>query len=252
MRKDIIKFLPEHIYYGNHLHLLKDPNPPERLAKACFAEFISCVYLIAIGGGTAASCSNPDLLMVAISSGINVYCIAQFAGPVSGAHMNIAVSFAMYFDGRISLVRCVCFGFAQFAGALVGGLIVYSIFGTIGVNTWNEEVFTVWQVFLGEMIATMFLIWTIFATIDTPENDVKVLGVFPVAVTVIVSKLFLMAVDGCSINPTASLGVAIVAALITKPGNYLNQVYMFWLAPLTGSIVAVWFYGKRNILVLKF
>lgn len=252
MRQESIKLLPEHIYYGAHLHLLKDPYPPERLVKACFAEFLSCVYLTAIGGGTAASCSNPDILMVAISFGLNVYCIAQFTGPVSGAHMNIAVSFAMYFDGRISLVRCISFGFAQFAGAFVGGLIVYSIFGTIGVNTWNEEVFTVWQVFLGEMIATMFLIWIIFATIDTPENDIKVLGIFPIAMTVTVSKLFLMPVDGCSINPTASLGVSIVAALITKPGNYLNQVYMFWLAPLTGSIVAVWLYGKKSVFVSKY
>jgi hypothetical protein len=45
--------------------------------------------------------------------------------------MNIAVSFV---DGRISLVRCVNFEFAQFAGAVVGGLIVYSIVGTIGVT----------------------------------------------------------------------------------------------------------------------
>lgn len=107
---------------------------------------------------------NPNLMMVAMSFGFGILCLAQFVGPLSGGHINCAVSFALWIGGRISFVRCVCYTFSQMAGAFWGAIILLMIFGknwpaarAFGSNSWDESVFTGGQVFFAEMLGTMLL-----------------------------------------------------------------------------------------------
>lgn len=59
----------------------------------------------------------------------------------------------------------------------------------------------------------MLLVYNVFATIDIPTPGGGPLGVFPIAMSVMVAHLFLLPIDGCSINPTRSFGPSLVAAM---------------------------------------
>ena len=91
-------------------------------------------------------------------------CLAQFVGPLSGGHINCAVSFALFIGGRVSFVRCALYTFSQMAGSIVGAIFLLMIFGrnwpaarAFGSNSWDEDVFTGGQVFFAEMLGTMLL-----------------------------------------------------------------------------------------------
>jgi hypothetical protein len=98
------------------------------------------------------------------------------------------------------------------------------------------------QVFLAEMIGTMLLVYNVFATIDIPTVGGGPLGVYPIAMSVMVAHLFLIPIDGCSINPTRSFGPSLVAAMAGIGGTYYHQQYMFWFGPLIGAALTAVIY----------
>jgi glycerol uptake facilitator-like aquaporin len=69
-------------------------------------------------------------------------------------------------------------------------------------------------------------VYTVFATIDIPTPGGGPLGVFPIAMSVMVAHLFLLPIDGCSINPTRSFGPSLIAAMAGIGGTYYHQQYM--------------------------
>ena len=107
----------------------------------------------------------------------------------------------------------------------------------------DEDVFTGGQVFFAEMVGTMLLMYNVLATIDIPYEGGGPLGAFPIAMSVLVAHLFLLPIDGCSINPTRSFGPSLVAAWAGIGGRYYHQQYMFWFGPLFGAAAAAIIYG---------
>jgi glycerol uptake facilitator-like aquaporin len=69
--------------------------------------------------------------------------------------------------------------------------------------------------------------------------------------SVMVAHLFLLPIDGCSINPTRSFGPSLVAAWAHIPGTYYHQQAMFWFAPMFGSTLAAIAYGESLSLSLS-
>ena len=67
--------------------------------------------------------------------------------------------------------------------------------------------------------------------------------------SVMVAHLFLIPIDGCSINPTRSFGPSVVAAWANIPGTYYHQQAMFWFAPMFGSAVAAFVYGTIELII---
>ena len=180
---------------------------------------------------------NPNLMTVASSFGFGILVLAQFVGPLSGGHINCAVSWALFVAGRTSLIKCICYTLFQMWGSILGALFLWSIFGNnwpaaraFGSNSWDESIFSGGQVFLSEMAGTMILIYSVFATIDCPTKGGGPLGVYPIAMSVMVAHLFLLPIDGCSINPTRSFGPSLVAAFAGISGTYYHQqVSIFYL-----------------------
>lgn len=89
-------------------------------------------------------------------------------------------------------------------------------------------------------------VYCVFATIDIPAAGGGPLGVFPIAMSVMVSHLFLIPIDGCSINPSRSFGPSLVAAMAGIPGRYYHQQYMFWFGPMIGAAIAALIYGTST------
>ena len=243
--------LPETIKYGK-IFLRIGETIDHRFQKACMAEFIAMFFFVVICCGCAMvtlALPSPNLMMVAASFGFGIMCLAQFVGPLSGGHINCAVSFALFLGGRISFVRCCCYTASQCAGAFWGAICLLIIFGdqwpaarAFGSNSWDESVFTSGQVFFAEMMGTMLLVYTVFATIDIPTEGGGSLGVYPIAMSVMVAHLFLLPIDGCSINPSRSFGTSLVAAFAGIGGTYYHQQYMFWFGPMFGAGLAACIY----------
>lgn len=201
--------------------------------KACVAEFIAMMMFVVMCCGCAMvnlALPSPNLMTVASSFGFGIMVLAQFVGPLSGGHINCAVTWALFVAGRVSLVKCICYTASQMWGSIFGALFLWAIFGNnwpaaraFGSNSWDETIFTGGQVFLSEMVGTMLLVYCVFATIDCPVKGGGPLGVYPIAMSVMVAHLFLLPIDGCSINPTRSFGPSLVAAFAGIGGTYYHQ-----------------------------
>eukprot|EP00349_Pseudokeronopsis_sp_Brazil_P006907 CAMPEP_0202968708 /NCGR_PEP_ID=MMETSP1396-20130829/14117_1 /ASSEMBLY_ACC=CAM_ASM_000872 /TAXON_ID= /ORGANISM="Pseudokeronopsis sp., Strain Brazil" /LENGTH=326 /DNA_ID=CAMNT_0049695329 /DNA_START=45 /DNA_END=1021 /DNA_ORIENTATION=+ len=244
-------FLPEYVEIGK-IKLLLGEEYNYKFQRACVAEFLAMMFFVIMCCGCAMvtlNLSNPNLMMVAASFGFGIMVLAQFVGPLSGGHINNAVSTALFIAGRVSFIRMACYTFSQMAGSVLGAFFLWSIFGNnwpaaraFGSNSWDESVFTGGQVFLAEMMGTMLLVYNVFATIDIPTAGGGPLGVYPIAMSVMVAHLFLLPIDGCSINPTRSFGPSLVAAMAGIGGRYYHQQYMFWFAPLIGAAITAIIY----------
>lgn len=191
--------------------------------------------------------------MVAASFGFGILTLAQIFGPLSGGHINSAVSLGLFVANRTSFIRCFCYTLSQMLGSVFGALFLWAIFGSdwpaataFGSNAWNPHLFNGFSVFVAEAIGTALLIFNVLATIDIPTEGGGPLGVYPIAMSVMVAHFFLVPIDGCSINPTRSFGPAVVASWASIPGDYAKQHAMFWFAPMTGAVIAaiVYEYGS--------
>ena len=73
------------------------------------------------------------------------------------------------------------------------------------------------------------------------------LGIFPISMSVLVAHLYLIPIDGCSINPTRSFGPYLIASMVGHSGNWKNQQYMFWFAPMIGAAISTLIYGMSLV-----
>lgn len=239
----------------SRIHLMEKID--EKFIKACLAESIAMLFFVVMCCGCAMvtlHVDNPNLMQVAASFGFGIMCLAQFVGPLSGGHINCAVSFALFLGGRISAIRFVCYTLSQMWGSFFGALFLWAIFGSqwqgaaraFGSNSWDPAVFSAGQVFFAEMLGTSILVYTVFATIDIPTKGGGALGVYPIAMSVMIAHLFLLPIDGCSINPTRSFGPALVSGMAGITGTFYKQQYMFWFGPLFGAAFSTFIYGKSS------
>jgi len=253
MKRYIFDFLGLKIRHNVHLWEPMD----FKFWRACVAEFIAMMFFVVMCCGCAMvtlNLANPNLMMVAASFGFGILVLAQFVGPLSGGHINCAVSFALFLGGRTSFIRCFWYTMFQMGGSVLGAFFLWSIFGNdwpaaraFGSNSWDEDVFTGSQVFFAELLGTMLLVYCVFATIDIPTEGGGPLGVYPIAMAVMVAHLFLLPIDGCSINPTRSFGPSLVAAMAGIGGRYYHQQYMFWFAPLFGAAAGAIIYEYGSL-----
>jgi glycerol uptake facilitator-like aquaporin len=186
-----------------------------------------------------------------MSFGFGILVIAQIVGPLSGGHINCAVSFGLLIAGRISCVKFVFYTLFQMVGSVFGALCLWAIFGNdwpaakaFGSNSWDPTVFNAGNVWFAEVLGTMLLVFNVLSTVDIPAPGGGPLGIYPIAMSVMVAHLFLLPIDGCSINPTRSFGPALVAGFAGIQGTYSSQQYMFWIGPMMGAAFAAIIYGN--------
>ena len=145
-----------------NVKLLYDEPVDYKFVRACVAEFIAMTFFVVLCCGCAMvtlALPSPNLMMVAASFGFGIMCLAQFVGPLSSGHINCAVSFGLFLAGRTTFKRTVWYTISQSLGSVLGALFLLSIFGTnwpaaraFGSNSWDEAVFTGFQVFVGEIL----------------------------------------------------------------------------------------------------
>lgn len=199
------------------------------------AEFIGTAVLVLIGCG-AAVLGGDSIGQVGISLafGLAIVAMAYGIGPISGCHVNPAVSLGAFLDGRLSLIDMIQYWIAQFAGALAGALILWAIVGSnasLGQNGWGPGYlgeYSLVAALLFEIVFTAIFVIVILGS--TGEKSAPGFAGLAIGLTLVAIHLVGIQVTGVSVNPARSFGPAILVG-----GNALAQLWLFIVAPLVGG-----------------
>ena len=221
-----------------------------RLKKA-IAEFIGTFTLVFFGCGAAviagmgSGATAIDVLGISFAFGLAIVAMAYGIGPVSGCHVNPAVSFGVLVAGRMSANDFIVYVIAQVLGALAGALVLYVILsgkaagwsGGLGQNGWGAGYlgeYNLASAFIFEVVATfLFLVCILGVTQRSNPTHIHGLAGLAIGLTLVVIHIVGINVTGVSVNPARSLGPAIIG-VGTNPAA-LTKVWLFIIAPLIGA-----------------
>ncbi len=221
------------------------------LTKRAIAELIGTFWLVLGGCGTAVlSTSFPDvigLLGVALAFGLTVLTMAYAIGPISGAHLNPAVSIGLVVGGRFNSKDLPAYIVAQVVGSILAAAVLYFIANNganfdrmagLAANGYGDHspgFYSMTVAFVTELIMTaMFLIIVMGAT-DRRAAP----GFAPIAIGLALTLIYLVSipVTNASVNPARSTGPALITG-----GRALSQLWLFWVAPIIGAVIGSAFY----------
>ena len=201
--------------------------------KRFIAESIGTFMLVFMGTGAIVFGDNASLLSIAIAFGFAVAAGIFITKDISGGHFNPAVSLAMALDGRLSWKACLTDLVAQVFGALLGSgaVVILSGFGdAYGTTLWDPS-YSLFSVFMMEVILTFVLVLVIM-TASKNKALSHMMGIV-VAITLISLILVGGPMTGASLNPARSLAPALF-----EGGDALSSLWLYLTAPLLGAIVA--------------
>ena len=230
------------------------------LTKKLGAEFIGTFWLVLGGCGSAVlAAAFPDvgigLLGVALAFGLTVLTMAYAIGHISGCHLNPAVSIGLWSGGRFSTAELGPYIIAQIAGGLAGAAILYVIatgqagfdvtagFASNGYGEHSPGGYSLTAALVTEIVMTFMFLMIILGATDKRAPQ----GFAPIAIGLGLTLIHLISipVTNTSVNPARSTGVAIFQ------GDWaVSQLWLFWLAPVVGAILAGfvyrWFEAEEN------
>lgn len=180
-------------------------------------------------------------LGVSLAFGLTVLTGAYAFGALSGAHFNPAVSLGLWAGGRFPASLLAPYIVAQVSGGLLGagvlcliaggspGFDVHAGFASKGYGDLSQGSFPLLSVLLTEWVLTAVFVLVI-ARVTGPDAAA---GFAPLAIGLCLTLIHLICipVDNTSVNPARSLAVAVFAG-----GEWLKQVWLFWVAPLAGGL----------------
>jgi aquaporin Z len=218
------------------------------------AEFIGTFTLVFMGCGAAViagMASGPtgiDVLGIAFAFGLAIVAMAYGIGPVSGCHVNPAVSFGVFVAGRMSMSDLVAYVIAQVLGAIAGAAALYLILsgkasgwtGGLGQNGWGAGYlgeYNVLSAFVFEAVATfIFLVCILGVTHESAPPHISGLAGLAIGLTLVGIHIVGINVTGVSVNPARSIGPALIG-IGSNPAAFA-KLWLFIIAPLLGAGVA--------------
>jgi aquaporin Z len=208
------------------------------MIKKFSAEFVGTMVLALFGCGAAVLGPAPfDQLAVSLAFGLAIVAMAYGIGPVSGCHVNPAVSLAAFVAGRMSLKDMGLYWVAQILGAVAGAAILgqiaaegYTNLGANGFGSGSPGGFDLQAALIFEVVAT-----AIFVIVILGVTGAKGHGAFAglaIGLTLAVIHIVGIRVTGVSVNPARSFGPAVL-----QGGEALAQVWLFFAAPALGALL---------------
>ena len=213
--------------------------------KKYFAEFVGTFILVLFGCGTAVIAGDKvGILGIAFAFGLAQIAAIYGIGPVSGGHVNPAVSFGVWIAGRMSAKDMIGYWVGQFVGAILAagllsviasGAAGYSIAANgLGQDGWGpgyQGGYGILSAILFEFVAT--LIFVIVVLGSTQKSAPAGFAGLAIGVTLLVIHIFGIHITGVSVNPARSLGPAMLVG-----GQALKHVWLFLVFPSLGGIAA--------------
>ncbi len=210
--------------------------------KKPLAEFIGTFTLVLLGCGSAVIAG--DLIGftgISFAFGLALIGMAYGIGPVSGCHINPAVTLGVVASGRMSIAEAVPYMIAQVAGAIVAALVLLLIAsgtagyeGGLGQNGWGAGYlgeYSMVSAFIFEAVATFLFVVVILGA--TGSEAPAAMAGLAIGLTLVVIHLVGINVTGVSVNPARSIGPALFAG-----GTAIAQLWLFILAPIVGGVAA--------------
>ena len=214
-----------------------------------FAELFGTFVLVLGGCGTAVFAGRAvGFLGVAIAFGLTVVAMAYGIGHISGAHLNPAVSFGVWANGRMTLKDMLVYWCAQIIGAIIAAAIIFAIVktgniepGNYAANDFGEDLAkcgaNYWSInmggaFLVECVMTFVFLMVILGVTDDKHANGKFAGL-AIGLTLVLIHLISIPLTNTSVNPARSISQAIFAC-----GSALTHLWVFIVAPLVGAGLA--------------
>lgn len=213
--------------------------------KAC-AEFIGTFTLVLFGCGSAVIAGDVvGVLGISFAFGLALIAMAYGIGPLSGCHINPAVSLGVLIAGRMSAGDFVTYVIAQCLGGIAGAGVLYLIVSGklaghdlatagLGQNGWGAGYlgeYGMMSALVFEVVATFLFVVTILGS--TQNGAPGMLAGLAIGLTLVVIHIVGIQVTGVSVNPARSLGPAVFVG-----GQALSQLWLFFVAPCIGAAVA--------------
>lgn len=213
--------------------------------KKLVAEAVGTATLVLFGCG-AAVLAGPEVgqLGISFAFGLAIVAMAYGIGPISGCHINPAVSLGAFIAGRMSAAEMVQYWVAQLVGAAIGAGILYMIatgkpgydiaVNGLGANGFGEGYlggYSMTAALTFEIVATFLFVVVILGV--TQQKGNPAFAGLAIGLTLVVIHIVGIQVTGVSVNPARSFGPAVFAQ-----GEALSQLWLFIVAPLAGAALA--------------
>lgn len=216
--------------------------------KKFIAEFIGTLWLVLGGCGSAVlAAAFPELgigfIGVSLAFGLSVVTMAYAIGHISGCHLNPAVSIGLVLGGRFDKKDLLPYIVAQVFGAIAGAGILYFIaigkpgveLGGFAANGYGEHSpggYSVISAFVTEVVMTFIFLFIILGA--THSKAPKGMAGLAIGLGLTLIHLVSIPVTNTSVNPARSTSQALFAE-----GSWaIPQLWLFWLAPILGAIIA--------------
>lgn len=232
------------------------------MARKFLAELIGTFWLVL--GAVAVPCwrrcflrqpgrqpTGLGFLGVALAFGLTLLTMAYTIGHISGCHINPAVTFGFWASGKFPSSGLLPYIAAQVIGAVMAGGVVKLIasgrpgFELVGSNPLATNGFGAHSpggygftaALVTEVLLTFIFLLVILGTTDrlAPSGFAGV----PIGLSLTLIHLISIPVTNTSVNPARSTGVALWVG-----GAAVEQLWLFWLAPIVGALLAGWLYGR--------
>jgi aquaporin Z len=222
-------------------------------ARPLVAEALGTALLVFFGAGTATltfgfkvagTSTSAGVVATALAFGLVLVVLAYGIGPISGCHVNPAVTMGFLASRRITLIEATGYWAAQIVGGIAGAAGLYGVFNTtssyhvgttglgadgygassmIGVNAAGA--------FIAEVVLTFIFVFVILAVTKQASNAVVAGLVIGLSLTLV--HIIGIPIDGTSVNPARSIGPALFVG-----GRALSQLWVFIVAPLVGGALS--------------
>lgn len=216
--------------------------------KKALAEFFGTFWLVLGGCGSAVIAAafpglGIGLLGVALAFGLTVLTMAYAIGHVSGCHLNPAVTVGLWAGGRIKANEVLPYIISQVLGGIAGAGILYLIasgqagfdlsggFASNGYAEHSPGGYSLFSGFVTEVVMTFFFLFVILGATD--ERAPKGYAGIAIGLALTLIHLISIPVTNTSVNPARSTGPAVFVG-----GWALSQLWLFWIAPLIGAVLA--------------
>jgi aquaporin Z len=230
------------------------------MSRRLIAEFFGTFWLVFGGCGAAVLAAGfPGLgiafIGVAFAFGLTVLTMAYAVGHISGGHFNPAVTIGLWAAGRCANKHVIPYIVVQVIAAIVAAAILWVIassqpgwvpgrFAANGYGDLSPGKYGLGGCFLDEVVMTFFFLFIIIGT--TSKGAATGFAGIPIGLGLTLIHLVSIPVTNTSVNPARSTGPALFAG-----GEYVAQLWLFWIAPLIGAVIAGlltrWMYEREAI-----
>ena len=214
--------------------------------KKYLAELIGTFVLVFGGCGTATLAGDHvGYLGVALAFGLTLLTMAYAIGPISGCHINPAVTIGLWVSKKIAVKDVPGYIIAQILGGILAAAVLLLIlkglpggydpsaagFAANGYGDHSPGKFGVTAAFVTEVVLTFFLVFTVLGATDI-KAPVGFAGI-PIGFVLVLIHLIGIPVTNTSANPARSISQAIFVG-----GWAVDQLWLFIVAPIIGAVIA--------------